>query len=171
MSTTILTRKAMSPVGELRLYATDKGLLYIGLPNKDVGEEEGKLAELYSSPIEEAFHELEDAVNELAAYFAGYRRAFGLELDRSLSSGFAAQVHRYMETIPYGEAVSYKDVAVALGNPDASRAVGNACGANPLPIVVPCHRVLTSAGTLGGYGGGHEMKSYLLNLEGIPVRS
>lgn len=169
-SHTILTRAAKSPMGDLHIYATELGVVHIALPNADLAKAEERLATTLSASIEEGFHELEDPVNELAEYFAGSRQVFGFDLDRRLSTGFAGAVHAQMENIPYGETVSYKDLAAATGKPLASRAVGRACGANPLPIVVPCHRVLTTAGTIGGYGGGLEMKHYLLSLEGVAVK-
>ncbi|MCZ7413649.1 methylated-DNA--[protein]-cysteine S-methyltransferase [Streptomyces sp. WMMC897] len=105
---------------------------------------------------------------ELAAYFAGEVRGFGIPLDWRLTGGFNARVlHALAETVPYGGVATYQDLAEAVGEPGAARAVGMAMGANPLPVVVPCHRVVASGGGLGGFGGGLEAKRSLLALEGV----
>ena len=104
-------------------------------------------------------------MREIEEYFAGNRRGFDLPLDFALSSGFRQVVQRHLSDIAYGHTESYKDVAEIVGNPRAVRAVGTACATNPLPVVVPCHRVLRTDGTLGGYVGGAEAKAILLNLE------
>jgi methylated-DNA-[protein]-cysteine S-methyltransferase len=107
-----------------------------------------------------------DAVrHELDEYFEGRRTSFDLPLDWSLTHGFGRRVLEHTARIPYGGTSTYRDVAAAAGNERAARAAGNALGANPLPIVVPCHRVLHSGGGLGGYGGGLELKERLLTLE------
>lgn len=108
---------------------------------------------------------LDDAARELDQYFSGTRRTFGLPLDLSLSHGFRQLVQRHLPDIAYGRTRSYGEVARLVGNPKAVRAVGTACATNPLPVVVPCHRVLRSDGTLGGYAGGAAAKSVLLDLE------
>lgn len=104
------------------------------------------------------------AANELQEYFAGKRQVFDLPLAPA-GSEFQREVWAALERIPYGETRSYKDVAVALGKPGASRAVGGANNANPLPVVIPCHRVINANGTLGGYAGGEKVKRFLLELE------
>ena len=98
-------------------------------------------------------------------YFAGRRRVFDVPLDYTLSSGFRQVVQRYLPHIGYGHTQSYKEVAECVGNPKAVRAVGTACATNPLPVVVPCHRVLRTDGSLGGYIGGLDVKHALLTLE------
>jgi methylated-DNA-[protein]-cysteine S-methyltransferase len=103
---------------------------------------------------------------ELDEYFGGRRRAFELALDWSLVGPFGRRVLRVTSEIPYGGVLSYAEVAADAGSPRGYRATGNALGANPIPIVVPCHRVLRSGGSLGGYGGGLERKRFLLELEG-----
>ena len=110
---------------------------------------------------------LDAAQTQLAEYFAGRRRAFELPLDPPRTTDFRAAVHAQLMKIAYGETVTYRDVAKKLGRPGATRAVGSACGANPLLIVRPCHRVLRSDGGLGGYAGGLEAKRFLLALEEI----
>lgn len=104
---------------------------------------------------------------QLDAYFAGERRTFELEVDlRLVRGGFARRVLQVARRIPYGEVATYGEVAAAAGNPKASRAAGNALGSNPVPIVVPCHRVVRTGGGLGGYTGGLDVKRHLLALEG-----
>ena len=107
-------------------------------------------------------------IPKLAAYFAGGLREFSLGLDWSLSSGFHREVLRELAVgVPYGTVVGYGDLARGVGQPGAAQAVGTAMGSNPLPVVVPCHRVVESDGGLGGFGGGRETKRQLLALEGI----
>jgi methylated-DNA-[protein]-cysteine S-methyltransferase len=108
---------------------------------------------------------LDRVASELEEYFAGRRRRFELPLDWQLSRGFRRAVLSQLPEIRYGRTASYAAVAAAAGNPRAVRAVGSACATNPLPVVVPCHRVVRSDGTLGGYGGGLDAKKTLLALE------
>jgi methylated-DNA-[protein]-cysteine S-methyltransferase len=110
---------------------------------------------------------LDATARELDEYFAGTRRAFDVPLDRRLSSGFRAAVLAHLAEIGYGHTESYAQVAAAAGNARAVRAVGSACATNPLPVVVPCHRVVRSDGSWGGYVGGPEAKRALLTLEGV----
>lgn len=110
-------------------------------------------------------HILDVAQEQLAEYFAGRRREFDLPLNPAPTTEFRAQIHAQLDTIGYGEVSSYGELAAAVGRPAAPRAVGTACGANPLPIIRPCHRVLRSDGTLGGYAGGLDIKRFLLTLE------
>lgn len=111
------------------------------------------------------------AQRQIDEYFHGKRREFDMPIDWSLTIGFRGQVQRALTAIDYGQTESYGEVARRLGNPGAVRAVGSACATNPLPIVVPCHRVLRSDGSLGGYRGGTEAKQILLELEAERVRS
>ncbi|MFE3681660.1 MULTISPECIES: methylated-DNA--[protein]-cysteine S-methyltransferase [Streptomyces] len=114
---------------------------------------------------------LEEPIRQVEAYFDGTLRAFTLPLDWSLSSGFNRQVLRELATgVPYGTVVGYGDLADRVGQPGAAQAVGAAMGSNPLPVVVPCHRVVESHGGLGGFGGGLETKRQLLALEGVLPR-
>ena len=108
---------------------------------------------------------LDAAQEQLAEYFAGCRREFDLPLNPAPTTEFRAQIHAQLDSIGYGEVSSYGELAAAVGRPAATRAVGTACGANPLPIIRPCHRVLRSDGTLGGYAGGLDIKRFLLTLE------
>ena len=116
--------------------------------------------------IVEAAGPLEPLRRELDDYFCGRRQSFELTLDWSLIGPFGRRVLRATADIPYGGVLSYAEVAAEAGSPRGSRAAGNALGSNPIPIVIPCHRVLRSGGSLGGYGGGVERKRWLLELEG-----
>jgi methylated-DNA-[protein]-cysteine S-methyltransferase len=154
-----------TPVGSLLLAATDKGLVRVAYEREDHDKVLTTLADRISARILRAPHRLDAAVREIDEYFAGNRTGFDLPLDFSLSHGFREQVQRYLSQIAYGHTASYKDVAVIVGKPKAVRAVGTACAANPLPIVVPCHRVLRTDGSLGGYIGGPAAKTALLEME------
>lgn len=155
-----------TPVGTLLLAATENGLLRISF-----GKQEGfdavldTLATSVSPRILRAPKRLDVTARELDEYFTGQRTQFDVPLDHRLSSGFRQRVQRYLRKIDFGHTQSYKQVAETVGSPGAARAVGTACATNPLPIVVPCHRVLSSDGTLGGYAGGLEAKRTLLALE------
>jgi methylated-DNA-[protein]-cysteine S-methyltransferase len=156
-----------SPFGELLLAATGRGLLRLAFPEEDVESVLERISQRVSPRILEAPGPLSEARRELDEYFAGRRRSFELALDWSLVGGpFGRKVLRVTSEIPYGGVQSYREVASDAGSPRGSRAAGNALGSNPMPIVVPCHRVLHSGGALGGYGGGIERKRWLLELEG-----
>jgi methylated-DNA-[protein]-cysteine S-methyltransferase len=157
---------ADSPFGPLLLARTPRGLVRVGLPNQDPEELLEDLAARVSPRVLEAPAALDDARRELDLYFEGRRDGFDLPLDWSLSEGFRLRVLRAIASIPYGETRSYSEMAARAGNERAVRAAGTACGRNPIPLVVPCHRVLRSGGALGQYGGGSEMKRALLELEG-----
>lgn len=158
---------ADSPFGPLLLAKTGRGLVRVGLPNQDPDELLVDLAERVSPRVLEAPAELDEARRELDLYFEGRLDRFDLPLDWSLSSGFRLRVQQAIAGIPYGETASYTEMAAKAGNERAVRAAGTACGSNPIPLVVPCHRVLRSGGGLGGYGGGLPMKQGLLELEGV----
>lgn len=156
-----------SPFGPLLLARTERGLVRVGLPNQDPDELLADLAERVSPRVLEAPAALDEARRELELYFEGKLDRFDLPLDWSLSSGFRLRVQQAIAAIPYGRTVSYTEMAAKAGNQRAVRAAGTACGSNPIPLVVPCHRVLRSGGGLGGYGGGLPMKRALLELEGV----
>lgn len=156
-----------SPFGPLLLAKTPQGLVRVGLPNQDQDELLAELAERVSPRVLEAPTELDEARRELDLYFEGKLDRFDLPLDWSLSGGFRLRVLHAIASIPYGETRSYTEMATAAGNERAVRAAGTACGSNPIPLVVPCHRVLRTGGALGGYGGGLPMKEALLELEGV----
>jgi methylated-DNA-[protein]-cysteine S-methyltransferase len=154
-----------SPFGTLLLAQTPRGLIRIGLPNQDSAGLLEELAAKVSPRVLEAPARLDEARRELDRYFAGELREFELPLDWSLSQGFRQQVLKGIAAIPYGETRTYTEMATGAGNPRAVRAAGSACGSNPIPLVVPCHRVLRLGGGLGGYAGGLAMKESLLALE------
>ncbi|MDQ3759368.1 MAG: methylated-DNA--[protein]-cysteine S-methyltransferase [Actinomycetota bacterium] len=155
-----------SPVGRLVLAATKRGLVRLSFGGEPLDEVLTQLAERVSPRVLEAPAKLDPARRELDQYFDGKRTEFDVPLDWRLTQGFRRDVLRHIARIPYGEVSTYKEIALAAGSPRAFRAAGSACGSNPLPVIVPCHRVLATGGGLGGYGGGLEMKSFLLKLEG-----
>jgi methylated-DNA-[protein]-cysteine S-methyltransferase len=158
---------ADSPFGTLLLATTPKGLVRVGLPNQDADELLVELATRVSPRVLEAPAQLDAARCELDLYFEGKLTEFDLPLDWQLSRDFRRRVLRAIARIPYGQTRSYTQMATSAGNERAVRAAGTACGTNPIPLVVPCHRVLRSGGALGGYGGGLPMKEGLLRLEGV----
>ena len=159
-------RTVESPVGPLLLAATSEGLVRLAFDVEGHDAALAQLAERVSPRVLHAPRRLDGAARELDQYFAGRRRQFDLALDLRLSRGFRRLVLDRLQHIAYGATASYADVAVAAGNPKAVRAVGTACATNPLPLVIPCHRVVRSDGTLGNYGGGVDAKRMLLALEG-----
>ncbi|GAA2922625.1 methylated-DNA--[protein]-cysteine S-methyltransferase [Streptomyces mexicanus] len=159
-------------IGPLLLAATADGLVNVVFHATDAVREQA-LARLASrlgaAPVEEPGSPLlAEAIRQLQTYFAGRRQGFELPLDWSLISGFNRQVLRELASgVPYGTVVGYGDLARRVGQPGAAQAVGVAMAANPLPVVVPCHRVVESDGGIGGFGGGLETKRALLALEGV----
>ncbi len=157
-----------SPVGTLLVAATPRGLVRLAyIEHQDEGAVLAELARAVSPRVLAAPRKLDEPRRELDEYFAARRRRFELPIDWRLTRGFGRRVLEATARIPYGSVASYKQVATAAGSPRGSRAAGNALGANPLPIVVPCHRVLNSGGGLGGYTGGVERKRLLLRVEGV----
>ncbi|MEU7055601.1 methylated-DNA--[protein]-cysteine S-methyltransferase [Streptomyces sp. NPDC046197] len=159
-------------IGPLLLAATDAGLVNVVFHATGAVREQAltRLASrLGTEPLEAPDSPLlAEAIRQLEAYFAGGRRDFDLPLDWSLISGFNRQVLRELASgVPYGAVVGYGDLAGRVGQPGAAQAVGMAMGSNPLPVVVPCHRVVESDGGIGGFGGGLETKRKLLALEGV----
>jgi methylated-DNA-[protein]-cysteine S-methyltransferase len=154
-----------SPFGELTVAATERGLVRLAFPEEGRDAVLERLAARISPRIVEAPVPLDSIRRELEEYFAGRRRQFELPLDWTLVGPFGRRVLRAASAIPYGRVLSYTQVATEAGSPRGSRAAGNALGSNPIPIVVPCHRVLRSGGALGGYAGGLERKRWLLELE------
>ena len=154
-----------TPIGPLMLAATPAGVVRI-----EFGHEERVLDELASEVSPRVVRlpgRLDEVRRELEEYFARRRRRFDVPVDRRLSRGYRRTVLEALSReVPYGQTVSYKELAERTGNPKASRAVGSAMATNPIPIVVPCHRVLRTGGALGGYGGGIDTKVWLLRHEG-----
>jgi methylated-DNA-[protein]-cysteine S-methyltransferase len=154
-----------TPVGTLLLAATAKGLLRVAYASEDHGRVLERLARDVSPRILRAPGRLDAAARELEEYFAKRRSAFGIPLDLRLSHGFRRTVLSHLREIGYGQTASYAAVAKASGHARAVRAVGSACATNPLPVIVPCHRVVRSDGSIGEYVGGVEAKRTLLALE------
>src|SRR5215472_17067159 len=158
-------RTIATPVGELLLAGTGRGLVRIAFPQQRHDAVLESLAPTVSPRILRAPGRLDQVSRQLDEYFAGRRTAFDLPLDFRLATGFRRAVLDHLPVIPYGHTESYTQVAAAVGSPKAVRAVGTACAKNPVPIVVPCHRVVRSDGTAGGYAGGPAAKDALLALE------
>jgi methylated-DNA-[protein]-cysteine S-methyltransferase len=155
-----------SPFGALTAAVTDDGLVRLAFPEEPLDQVLERLAIRLSPRIVEAPARLEQLRRELEEYFSGSRRDFDVPLDRTLMSAFARRILAATSAIPYGSVSTYNEMAAAAGSPRGSRAAGNALGSNPIPLLVPCHRVLRSGGNLGGYAGGPERKRWLLEREG-----
>jgi methylated-DNA-[protein]-cysteine S-methyltransferase len=154
-----------SPLGRLVVAVTDRGLVRLAYPHEaDVLEE---LADDLSPRILRLPGRTDEVRRELEEYFEGRRRTFEVPVDWVLTRGFTRRVLRAAARIPFGKLSTYREVATKAGSDRAYRAAGNALGSNPIPIVVPCHRVVHSGGGLGGYTGGLERKEFLLTLEGV----
>ena len=154
-----------TPVGPLLLAATDQGLVRVAFAREDHDAVLQSLADHISPRVLRFPARLDVAARELDEYFAGQRHRFDLPLDWRLSAGFRRAVLSHLPEIGYGHTASYGAVARLAGNPRAVRAVGTACATNPLPVVIPCHRVVRSDGSMGGYRGGPDAKRTLLTLE------
>jgi methylated-DNA-[protein]-cysteine S-methyltransferase len=155
-----------SPLGDLLIAATNRGLVRVAFPEQAPETVLDELARSVSPRVLAAPAILDPVRRQLDEYFSGARRHFELDLDWRLISGFARGVLRATSAVAYGAISSYRAVAADAGSPRGSRAAGNALGSNPIPIVIPCHRVLRSGGQLGGYAGGADRKRFLLELEG-----
>ncbi|HEY8524149.1 MAG TPA: methylated-DNA--[protein]-cysteine S-methyltransferase [Acidimicrobiales bacterium] len=157
-----------TPIGPLTLSATPVGVVRIAF-----GDEDDVLDELATQVSPRVVHlpsRLDDLRRQLDEYFAGRRDRFEVPLDKRLVKGFRARALEALAAhVGYGQTASYREVAELVGNPGATRAVGTAMATNPIPIVVPCHRVVRSGGALGNYGGGPEIKAWLLRLEGASI--
>ncbi|OEU92266.1 cysteine methyltransferase [Streptomyces abyssalis] len=158
-------RTLETPVGPLLLAATERGLVRVAYGVQDHDAVLADLADRVSPRVLLAPARLAQAVRQIEEYFEGRRTRFELALDLRLAKGFRREVITHLPDIGYGRTESYAQVAAAAGSPRAVRAVGTACATNPLPVVVPCHRVVRSDGSAGGYAGGAEAKRTLLNLE------
>ncbi|MFC7402381.1 methylated-DNA--[protein]-cysteine S-methyltransferase [Citricoccus sp. GCM10030269] len=158
-------RVVEGPVGRLLLVSGERGLVRVAFDSEGFSAVLAGVAERLSPRLMHAPWKLDPVARELDEYFAGRRQRFDVPLDFTLSSGFRRAVQQELPSIDYGKTSTYGRLAERLGNPRAVRAVGTACATNPLPVVVPCHRVLRSDGSLGGYLGGLQAKSTLLELE------
>ena len=155
-----------SPFGRLLVARTPRGLVRLAFPEESEDAVLERLSQRLSPRILRDAGRFDAVARELDEYFAGKRHSFDAELDWSLISPFGRRVLAATAAIPYGSVLSYAQVAGEAGSPRGSRAAGNALGSNPIPIVIPCHRVLRTGGALGGYGGGLPRKRWLLELEG-----
>jgi methylated-DNA-[protein]-cysteine S-methyltransferase len=155
---------ADTPVGPLLLAVTERGLCHISFDPEPERETES-LARTFGVRVLRAPREIDPVRRELDEYFEGRRRDFDLPLDLRGREGFSREILERLANVPYGEVTTYKSLAVLAGNPRAARAVGTIMNRNPIPIVLPCHRVVGSNGSLVGYGGGLERKRLLLDLE------
>jgi methylated-DNA-[protein]-cysteine S-methyltransferase len=156
-----------SPLGSLTVMVTRRGLVRLSYPGEGIAAQLDELADRVSPRILEAPERTDQVRRQLEEYFEGARHTFDLPIDWRLVRGFAGNVLRATVHIPFGSVSSYREVAAEAGSPNAYRAAGNALGSNPIPIVVPCHRVLHAGGGLGGYTGGIDRKRFLLRLEGV----
>lgn len=152
-----------SPLGPITLISTEKGLNSLLFEPSYLSIQNFQTA---SIPLNIINAQDSNAAQQLIEYFEGRRKEFAIPLDLD-GTPFRKKVWKALLSIPYGQTMSYGQIASHIGKPKASRAVGQACGANPVPIIVPCHRVLTSSGSLGGYTGGTHIKNALLKLEGV----
>ena len=158
---------ADSPLGPLTIAATERGLVRLAYPDRPLEEVLADLSRRVSPRVLEAPSRLDRARRELEEYFDGRREGFDLPLDWSLTHGFGRKVLQATARIGFGHVSTYREMAEQAGSPRAVRAAGNALGSNPIPVIVPCHRVLRTGGGLGGYTGGLDKKEYLLSLEGV----
>jgi methylated-DNA-[protein]-cysteine S-methyltransferase len=160
-----------SPLGTLLVATTPKGVVRLGFPTEDLDDVLDDLSARISPRVLEAPAKLDAVRRELDEYFEGRLHRFTAKLDWTLTGqGFRHEVLRYTAKIPYGRTSTYMEMATKAGNRKAYRAAGNALGSNPIPVIVPCHRVLATGGGLGGYGGGLDVKERLLHLEGALER-
>jgi methylated-DNA-[protein]-cysteine S-methyltransferase len=155
-----------SPVGELVAAVTPRGLVRLAYEDGRGDAVLSELAARVSPRVIESPARLDDVRRQLDEYFEGRRQAFDLGIDWTLARGFTRRVLQSTAKVPFGALATYREVASGAGNAAAVRAAGNALGANPMPIVVPCHRIVRTGGAMGGYTGGVERKEYLLSLEG-----
>jgi methylated-DNA-[protein]-cysteine S-methyltransferase len=165
----ITFRTVDTPLGTLLVASTAEGLVRVAFEGEDHDRVLGALADAVSPRILRSGRRTDAVARQLDEYFAGRRRAFDLAVDLRLVHGFRREVISHLPAIAYGTTASYAAIAAAAGNPAAVRAAGSACAHNPVPVVVPCHRVIRSDGTLGQYRGGPDAKSALLALEHAPA--
>jgi methylated-DNA-[protein]-cysteine S-methyltransferase len=164
---TLAHATAETPIGRLGLFATEWGLAKVAFEQDRVDRLVREVAAaLGARPVHDPAR-LDQAKRQLDQYFTRMRRVFDLRLDLGLARGFTLEVVKQLNLLPYGRVRAYGEIAALLGRPGAARAVGNACGANPVPVVIPCHRVIRSDGSLGGYAGREHIKRDLLELEGV----
>jgi methylated-DNA-[protein]-cysteine S-methyltransferase len=156
-----------SPLGTLTVFVTPRGLAGIAYPDEPIEQQVDEVASTISARVMAAPERTDGVRRQLDEYFAGDRHRFDVPIDWRALHGFRERVLRATARIPFGAVSTYREIATEAGSPNAYRAAGNALGSNPVPIVVPCHRVLHAGGGLGGYTGGLDRKRYLLDLEGV----
>jgi methylated-DNA-[protein]-cysteine S-methyltransferase len=156
-----------SPLGTLTVFVTPRGLAGIAYPDEPIEQQVDEVASTISARVMAAPERTDGVRRQLDEYFAGDRHRFDVPIDWRALHGFRERVLRATARIPFGAVSTYREIATEAGSPKAYRAAGNALGSNPVPIVVPCHRVLHAGGGLGGYTGGLDRKRYLLDLEGV----
>lgn len=164
-------QEVASPIGSLLLVSSPEGVMRVAFEVEDHEAVLEVLAHTVSPRILRSRRRLEGVERQIDEYFEGQRRSFDVPLDRRLTRGFRSAVLAELEKVQYGETVSYTQLARSAGSPRAVRAVGTACATNPLPLLVPCHRVLRSDGVTGQYRGGRDAKVVLLELEAQNVRA
>jgi len=161
----LCTSRFDSPVGPLRIVTSQKGLAYLELPHANGRGFEGwRQIHAPKARVVERRTDHDDLIEQLLELLAGHRRELAVDLDLRATE-FQRAVYRVVRGIPYGQTLAYSDIAAAIGRPKAVRAVGAANGANPIPLVIPCHRVIARGGALQGYAGGLELKARLLAME------
>jgi len=158
-----------SPVGELFVAVTPKGLACVGFDDQDRAALEDRFAEDLSPRVVASARATDHVRRQLDEYFGGARRRFEVGIDHRLMSPFVRKVMAQTAKVPFGEVSTYGAVAKGIHHPEAARAVGAALGQNPIPIVLPCHRIIGASGNLTGYAGGLHRKEFLLRLEGDPM--
>jgi methylated-DNA-[protein]-cysteine S-methyltransferase len=158
-----------SPIGELFVAVTRRGLACVGFDDQDRAALEDRFADDLSPRVVASARATDDVRRQLDEYFGGARRRFEVGIDHRLMSPFVREVMAQTAKVPYGEVSTYGAVAAQIHHPDAARAVGAALGSNPIPIVLPCHRIIGASGKLTGYAGGLHRKEFLLRLEGDPT--
>jgi O-6-methylguanine DNA methyltransferase len=164
---TLFTSRFETPIGSLRIVSSEKGLVYIELPHANGRGFAGWMkSHSRDAKVIERRTAHDDVIDQLLEYTAGERRVFEIDLDLR-ATPFQQAVYKYVGKIGYGETLSYSDIANSIENPKAVRAVGAANGANPIPLVIPCHRVIARGGALQGYAGGLDMKARLLAMESV----
>jgi methylated-DNA-[protein]-cysteine S-methyltransferase len=158
---------AESPIGDLMVAVSPRGLVRVAFPTESPEAALQEIADRISPRILKSSGPLDEVRKELDEYFNGRRQKFELDLDLTLSRGFRREVLTATAEIPFGDVATYREVAIAAGRPTAVRAAASGLATNPIPIVVPCHRVVRTGKGLGGYGGGLDVKVFLLELEGV----
>ncbi len=158
-------REVRSPIGSLHLAATERGLVRVAFESSSEQEVRAELTRVLGDVELVEDERLDSATEQIQEFLSGERTDFDIPLDLRLTSGFRSDVLTEARSIPYGQTQSYGQLAAAVGHPGAARAVGSACASNPIVLVIPCHRIVRSDGSIGQYGGGTRTKASLLRME------